>query len=244
MRPVQHSVRAVVAGPLCGLVLIGSVLSSWVWPGGAVAMVQSIVEFLRSAAIGGPALFATLQVLVTLSGALPASLLGVAAGAVYGMVPGFALSALGSLLGAVIAFWLSRYLFRSAIERLVSRHGRLRQLDALVPQGGWKLVCLLRLSPIMPFSATSYLFGLSTVSFPDYLAGTLAALPALFAYVCLGALTDAGFSAWSSGANPLRWVLLGIGVIATLLIIVHLGGLGVQRQPALQLIDQDGGSSE
>jgi len=244
-----RSVRAapgwlLVAGALFGLALIGSVLGSPIRPVGAIAMVRSTVELIRSSGVAGPALFAALQVLVVLSGAMPVSLLGVAAGAVYGLVPGFALAALGTLLGAVIGFGLSRRLFRSVIERLVSRHGRLRRLDASVSQNGWKLVCLLRLSPVMPFSATSYLLGLSTVSVRDYLAGTLACLPALFGYVCLGTLTDAGLSAWASGANPLRWVLLGVGGIATLLIVVHLGRLVLQRQPGLELIDQGGGSNE
>ncbi len=232
-----------VAGALLGLALIG-VLGSWVSPGGAIAMVRSMVEFLRGAGVAGPGLFAALQVLVAVSGAVPASLLGVAAGALYGLVAGFALAALGSLLGAVIAFGLSRSLFRSFVERLVSRHGRLRSLDAAVSRDGWKLVCLLRLSPVMPFSATSYLLGLSSISLPNYLAGTLASLPALLAYVFLGSLTDAGLSAWTSGGNPLRWVLLGVGGIATLLLMVHLGRLVLQRQLALQPIDHDRGSDE
>lgn len=244
-----HSVRAapgwwVAAGALCGLVLVGGVLGNWLWPGGAVAMVQSMVDFLRSAGIAGPALFAVLQILVAVSGALPASLLGVAAGAIYGLVPGFALAALGSLMGAVIAFGLSRSLFRPVVERLVSRHGRLHRLDAAISRHGWKLVCLLRLSPVMPFSATSYLFGLSSITLPDYLIGTLASLPALLGYVFLGTFTDAGLSAWASGANPLRWLMLGVGGLATLLVMLLLGRLVLQQQLALHLIEQDCGSGE
>jgi uncharacterized membrane protein YdjX (TVP38/TMEM64 family) len=207
-------------------------------------MVRSMVEFFRTAGVAGPTLFAALQVLVVLSGAVPASLLCVVAGAVYGLIPGFALATLGSLLGAVVAFGLSRCLFRSAIERLVLRHGRLHKLDASISEDGWKFVCLLRLSPAMPFSATSYLLGLSPVSLADYLSGTLGCLPVLFSYVWLGTLADAGFSAWTSGANPLRWVLLGVGGIATLLTIIYLGRLVLQRRPALQLIDHDHGSGK
>jgi uncharacterized membrane protein YdjX (TVP38/TMEM64 family) len=235
--------RLLIAGALFGLVLvlIGGVLGR---PGAAIATIASIVELLRSAGVAGLALFAALQVLIVLSGAVPVSLLGIAAGAVYGLALGFALAGLGTLVGAVIAFGLSRFLFRSAIERVVSRHGRLRRLDASVSREGWKLVCLLRLSPVMPFTVTSYMLGLSTVSLPHYLAGTLACLPVLFGYACLGTLTDAGLSAWASGANPLRWVLLGVGAIATLLIVVRLGRLVLQRHPGTQLIDQATGSNE
>jgi uncharacterized membrane protein YdjX (TVP38/TMEM64 family) len=233
-----------IAGAIFALVAIGGVVGSRAWGNDAVAMAQSIVEFLRSSGFAGPAYFVAVQVLIALTGAVPVSMLAVAAGAVYGLILGFALAALGTLLGAVIGFGLSRRLFRSAIERLVSRHGRLRKLDASISQDGWKLVCLLRLSPVMPFSATTYLLGLSTVSLPDYLAGTLACLPVLLGYACLGALTDAGVTAWASGNNPLRWILLGVGGIATLLVVVHLRRLASRQQPSLQLIDQGFGSSE
>jgi uncharacterized membrane protein YdjX (TVP38/TMEM64 family) len=233
-----------IAGALFGLVTVGGVALSQVWPTGALAMVQSIVEFLRSAGTAGPAVFTALQVLVAVVGAVPASLLGVAAGLVYGPMLGFALAALGNLLGAVIAFALSRYLLRSAIERLLARYGQLRELDASVSQDGWKLICLLRLSPVMPFSATSYLLGLSGVSFPHYLIGTLASLPALFGYVCLGTFTDAGLSAWATGASPLRWVFFGVGGIVTLLTIMHLGRRVLQQRVALQPIEQSGSPGE
>ncbi|HEX3535449.1 MAG TPA: VTT domain-containing protein [Stellaceae bacterium] len=232
--------RVVVAGLVFGLVLSG-LLAGRLLPSGPLALVQSTIDLVRSAGIVGSLLFAALQVLVAVSGAVPASLMGMAAGAVYGLVPGFVLAAFGSLLGALLAFGLSRSLFRGAIERLVSRYGSLQNLDCAVARDGWKLVFLLRLSPIMPFSATSYLLGLSSVSLVNYLIGTLASLPALFGYVFIGTLTDAGVAAWADGTDPLRWALLGLGGIATLLLTVHLGRLLAQRPLALRLVQEPGG---
>lgn len=223
--------RLLTAAVLCAVVGFG-LLAGGVSPGRAVALVQSIMGHLRGAGIAGPAAFAALQVLVALSGALPASLLGVAAGAVYGLGLGFALAAFGSLLGAVIAFELSRSLFRPAIVGLVARHASLSGLDASLLRHGWKFVCLLRLSPVMPFSATSYLLGLSSVGFPEYLAGTFASLPALFGYVLLGTLTDAGISSWASGSNPVGWILWGVGGAATLFLTIWVGRLVLRRQIA------------
>jgi len=221
--------RVVLAGALFGLALVG-VLGSRFLPHGTAALVQGTMQFLRGTGAAGPVLFAALQVLVALSGVLPASLLGMAAGAVYGLVPGFSLAASGSLLGAVIAFGLSRSLFRSIIERTVARHGRLRHLDASLAHQGWTLVCLLRLSPVMPFSVTSYLLGLSSVGLADYLTGTLASLPALFGYVLLGTFTNAGLTAWAGGGNLLQWILLGGGGVATLFLVMHLGRIALQRR--------------
>lgn len=200
------------------------------WGRNPAEIIAATRELLAAAGIAGPMLFALLQIAVALSGVIPASLLGIAAGAIYGLWAGFALAAVGSLAGALLAFGLSRSLLRASVERLVARHRRLRGLDRSLTRRGWLLVCLLRLSPVMPFSATSFLLGLSSVRPRDYLIGTLACLPALFAYVLIGTAADAGAAALGAGESPLRWLLLGIGVAATLLLVVRLGQLALRRE--------------
>jgi uncharacterized membrane protein YdjX (TVP38/TMEM64 family) len=134
--------------------------------------------------------------------------------------------------GAVLAFFLSRSLFRPTVERLAARRPRLRRLDSLIVQDGWKLVCILRISPIMPFSATSYMLGLSSIGLRDYAVGTLASLPALCGYVFIGTLADAGLSAWTTGADPVRWTLLGVGGLATLVLTIRSGEIAMKLWPA------------
>jgi len=72
----------------------------------------------------------------------------------------------------------------------------------------------------MPFAATSYALGMSAVGIKAYLIGTAASLPALAGYVYLGTLADVGLSAWTTGAAPLRWVMLGLGGLATVALTV------------------------
>jgi uncharacterized membrane protein YdjX (TVP38/TMEM64 family) len=162
------------------------------------------------------------------SGILPASLLGVAAGAIYGLAPGFLLAAVSTLAGALLSFLLSRSLFRATVERLAVRRPRLRNLDARIARDGWKLVCLLRVSPIMPFSATSLALGLSAVALRDYAVGTLASLPALCGYVFIGTLADTSLSEWATGASTVRLILLGIGGLATLVLVLRFGQIAIK----------------
>ena len=168
---------------------------------------------------------AGLQVVAATAGILPASLVGMAAGALFGVANGFAISSAGLLLGALVAFGLSRSTLRAFVERVIVDKNRVRNLDAAVARDGWRLVCLLRASPLMPFVATSYLLGLSAVSLRDYMLGTLAALPALLGYVSLGAFARAGLSASTGAALPLQRVLLATGFAATALAVVHIGTL-------------------
>ena len=172
------------------------------------------------------------QVLIAASGILPASIVGIVAGAAYGLPLGFALSAVGTLAGAMVAFGLSRSMFRPAIARMLSRRPRLQQLDRALARDGWRMVCLLRMSPIMPFAATSYTLGLSAIRRRDYVLGTLASLPALALYVFLGTLADAGLSAMRDGAGPLRYGLLAAGVLATVLLTVRVGQIAMRAMNA------------
>ena len=195
------------------------------WPATVIGTAEHLMTEVRGLGGIGLIAFAVLQAFVAVSGVLPASLLGIAAGALYGLVPGFLLAAVSTLAGAELAFLLSRSAFRPAVERQCARHPRLRNFDALIARDGWKLVCLLRINPVMPFSATSYVLGLSSIGMRDYMMGTLASLPALLGYVFLGTLADASLAAVATGAGPFRWVVIGIGGVTTLALTVHLGSI-------------------
>jgi uncharacterized membrane protein YdjX (TVP38/TMEM64 family) len=214
-------------------------VAAWISPERVISAAERLMQIVRGLGVRGAVVFAIVQVLVAVSGILPASVLGVGAGAIYGLVPGFLLAAVSTLAGALLSFFLSRSLLRATVERLAARRPRLRNLDTRIARDGWKLVSLLRVSPIMPFSATSVLLGLSAVGLRDYAIGTLASLPALCGYVFIGTLTDTSLSAWATGASNVRLVLLGAGGLATLLLVLRLGHiaikLGLASRPAVDL---------
>jgi len=232
----RPSARGLAAVGLIGLILLGIVVA-WVSPDRAISAAERLVHVVRGLGARGAVVFAIIQILVAVSGILPASLLGVAAGSIYGLVSGFLLAAASTLGGALLSFFFSRSLFRTAIERLAARRPRLRNLDARIARDGWKLVCLLRVSPIMPFSATSLALGLSAVSLRDYAIGTLASLPALFGYVFIGTLADTSLSAWATGASTVRLALLGIGALATLVLVLRLGQIAMKLGLAVRATD-------
>ena len=189
-----------------------------------VARMEGGLQTVRDLGGAGRALFAVVQVLVAVSGILPASMLGVAAGVLYGLPAGFAVSGASTLAGAVLAFVLSRSVLRPAVARFLARRPRLRELDGMVAKDGLRMACLLRISPVMPFAATSYALGLSSIGLRDYVIGTLAAMPALFGYVLLGTLAGSGMAVWSS-RSPLGGWMLVLGGIATLVLTLRVGQL-------------------
>jgi uncharacterized membrane protein YdjX (TVP38/TMEM64 family) len=209
------------------LAMVSGIVVVQLSPNAVLAWTDRIVSAVRG--LGGAGLigFALLQVLIAASGVLPASLLGIAAGAVYGLAAGFLFAMVSTMAGAVVAFLLSRSAFRPTIESLYASRPRLAELDARIARDGWKLVCLLRLSPVMPFAPTSYLLGLSSIRTRDYLIGTLASMPALLGFVFLGAVADSGVAAARSGAGPWSWIAIGVGAVATLAVTAYLGRIAI-----------------
>lgn len=130
----------------------------------------------------------------------------------------------------VVAFVLARSLLRPWVERLLVAHagGRFTGLDAAVAGDGWRFVCLLRISPTMPFALASYALGLTHIPRRDYFLGTLAALSALAGYVGIGALATQGFLTAGNMSGPgsmLSWFVLGASVLATAILVLRSGAL-------------------
>jgi uncharacterized membrane protein YdjX (TVP38/TMEM64 family) len=76
------------------------------------------------------------------------------------------------MLGALLAFLISRYWLGKTIKKRVLRnHKSFAAVDQVVTDSGWKIVLLLRLTPV-PYSIVSYFLGVTKVKLRDYLLGT------------------------------------------------------------------------
>lgn len=202
----------------------------------AVERINHVLDLLRGSGLAGYFGFALIQALVATIGIVPASLMGIAAGLTYGLWTGFVLAAAGTMLGGWLAFLLSRSMFRPWIAAFLEKRGRMANFDRALGEGSWRLVCLIRISPVMPFSMTSYALGMTRIDQRSYMLGTLASMPALLAYVATGAFAHSTLSAAVQGDGYLRLVPLGIGVIATAVATFHLRKLvigALSTEPAL-----------
>ena len=156
----------------------------------------------------------------------PASVLTLAAGAIFGIAQGTAYVFVAAVLGSALAFLVSRYFARSVIERRLEGNERFAAIDRAVGEQGRKIVFLLRLSPVFPFNLLNYALGLTGVRFLDYLVAGLGMLPATLAYVYLGNVAGEVASAAGGGAatrDPLEYVIWGIGLVATFAVAIMVG---------------------
>lgn len=94
---------------------------------------------------------------------LPASVLTLGAGYIFGPLTGTGLVSVGATLGAGAAFLVSRGVARPLVEKQLAGNEKLAAVDRAVAAKGAQVVLLLRLSPLFPFSLLNYGLGLSQV---------------------------------------------------------------------------------
>jgi uncharacterized membrane protein YdjX (TVP38/TMEM64 family) len=152
---------------------------------------------------------------------VPGIVLTLGAGFLFGLGWGIVVVSAASTVAAALAFLIARYFARAGVERLAKKDARFEAIDRAIGKDGWKVVALLRLSPLVPFSLSNYLYGLTSVKFWQYVATSwVAMLPATVLYVYLGA---AGRTIGEGGRrSPWEWALLAVGLAATAAVTVLL----------------------
>ncbi|XP_038712821.1 TVP38/TMEM64 family membrane protein slr0305-like isoform X3 [Tripterygium wilfordii] len=127
----------------------------------------------------------------------------------------------GLEVAASIAFLIARYFARERILKLVEGNKKFLAIDKAIGENGFRVVTLLRLSPLLPFSLGNYLYGLTSVKFVPYVLGSwLGMLPGTWAYVSAGAFGRAIIQEESDvglpGGNG-QLLTVGLGLLATAL---------------------------
>lgn len=184
-----------------------------------------VEEWVDESGIFGVAVFGAIYVVATLA-LLPAAVLNVAAGALFGLAWGVGVVMSAAMVSAIAAFLIARHLLRERIRAHYTRDGTPAAIDKALRSEGWRAVALLRLSPVIPFALKSYLFGVSRVRMRDYVIGTfLGKLPGT---ILLTALGTTGRAAMDLSGRA-RWGLLAAGIAATLLVTWLVGRAARRR---------------
>jgi len=211
--------------PNRGATLVRAVL----YPSLAVALVvalrtlpvDAVIVSLRSWAdtsgpigmVGFGAVYVVLALLF-----VPGAALTMVAGGVFGIGWGMVVVAIATSVADAAAFLLGRYIARGAVVRLMERYPRFKIVDRTISRGGWRIVALIRLSPALPYSASNYLFGVTSVPFiPFLISSGIFTLPGALAYLYLGYVGAETVS--GSSRNTVEWALLSVGLAVTFVAI-------------------------
>ena len=228
--PRHRTARRGLGGMLVGTL----VLVLWAGEGGAAraAAEGAIASGWLGQTLGwieglgwvGGAAFAALYVLATVA-FVPGSLLTLGAGVLFGPVVGSMLVFGSATMGAIAAFSIGRYLARDWVFRkFAAGNAKFAAIDRAVGADGFKIVLLTRLSPIFPFNALNYLYGLTGVTLRDYAIASVGMLPGTVLYVYLGSsfksLAELFSGTGDRAKTPLEWSLYALGLVATVAVTV------------------------
>ena len=162
--------------------------------------------------------FTIIYVGATLVG-LPAIFLFLAAGSLFGFLPGLAVVSFADTISVAVCYLLGRTVGRKKVNQWISSRPHWEEFDRAVAKKGWKIVFLTRLSPVVPSNVLNYGFSLTKINFWQYLfVSWLAMLPVIALYVYLASL---GINLLSGNSNPKQIIASVIGLVTAVTAIAY-----------------------
>lgn len=174
------------------------------------ADIEQLKEYLLGFGAWAPIVSGSLMVLQSLFVPLPAMVITLANGLLFGTMWGTLLSWSSAMVGAIICYYISRLLGRPVVEKLVGGKS-LDMTDRFFRRYGKHAILIARLIPVISFDVVSYAAGLTTIGPGEFLLATgIGQMPATVVYSFLG-------------QNMTRAVKLGLWIILGVLALVTLG---------------------
>jgi len=198
--------------------VVASILIAFLWLLPTRELLIALLEWTKGLGWFAPVFVAGFYVLAAVF-LLPGSVLTLGAGFLFGVPLGVLTVWIGANLGAFAAFLVGRTIARDWVERKVSGNPKFSAVDEAVAREGFKIVLLLRLSPVFPYNFLNYALGLTKVPFSIYaLATPIGMIPAMFMYVYLGsaARSLADVAAGQVEGGVAGRVFFWIGLAATI----------------------------
>ncbi len=113
---------------------------------------------------------------------------------------------IGTLIGAIIAFWVGRKGGRPVLMKLLGDEW-VENLDEWINKHGRRGILITRLIPIIPFDLISYITGVTSLNFRDYFVATfLGVFPRMLILALIG----------NTAGRVLKFV--GVGLELTILL--------------------------
>ena len=176
---------------------------------GPRAALATLNHYLEGLGIWGPLAYLAFYSVRSLF-FFPASLLTIAAGALFGPDQGLFLTLIGENISANLSFLISRY-FKSNLMKYFSPSARLAEkIICYTEKNGVTTFMVARLI-FLPFDLVSYSSGLSCIRQRDFAIGTLiGTIPGLLTYTLLG-----------SSVLDLKFLAMAAASLAVSLLIGH-----------------------
>ena len=152
----------------------------------------------------------------------PASLHKFVSGVLFGFWGGWIVAFVGAFLGAILPFWLTKKYLYNWVDGKMHGKPTLRALKKAVSEDGLRCVFLTRVSLVIPYPVLNYGFGLTDVTWKDYLWGSTGMIVPSALYAYWGSKAADLSVAMNEGRDWTYWGAVTVSIIITIWIGVYL----------------------
>jgi uncharacterized membrane protein YdjX (TVP38/TMEM64 family) len=190
-------------------IIVGIAIAVLLAIGPKTGNVENLRDVLLSYGPWAVGISAGLMVAQAIVAPLPANVITITNGLIFGPIWGGLLSYTTTLMGASLCFLLSRSFGKPFAEKIVGRS--VHRAERFFKRYGLHAMFLVRIIPFVPFDAVSYGAGLVGVPFTRFLLATgVGIIPSVAVYSYLGTMI----------AGIYWWVLLGLLTVSLIAILI------------------------
>lgn len=173
---------------------------------------EGLKEYILSFGVWAPAISFLLMILQSVAAPLPSFVITFTNAALFGWVKGAILSWSSAMAGAVLCFYIAKFLGRETVEKLTSKFA-LKSVDEFFDKYGKHTILIARLLPFMSFDLVSYAAGLTSMSFISFFIATgIGQLPATIVYSYVGEMLTGGA----------KLMMMGILTLSAISILIYM----------------------
>ncbi len=178
----------------------------------AFSSIETAREYIADFGIFAPLISALLMIFQSVVAPLPAFIITIANGALFGFWLGLLLSWGSAMLGAALCFLIARFFGSKHVAKIVTQPV-VDKTDDFIKKYGNYAILIARLLPFVPFDVVSYVAGLTRMQFIGFWIATgIGQLPATAVYTYLG----------NRISTHTRLMLYGFGIAITVSLVIWL----------------------
>lgn len=149
---------------------------------------------------------------------IPAIPLAMSAGYLFGFTKAFIVTLAASTTAQSVSYFIGRTVLRSYIEKnILSKNAKLSKIDKAIGKDGFKLLLILRVTPIFALPLVNYVMGATSINYFNYFWGTLfGCMPGLVLFLYTG-MVGKELTSMNTNGQPWYVYAVGFGVIIFLL---------------------------